>query len=273
MYFSTQTFSILLILISISWNAYNTHQYRLLAERQMKLETILNELLPSSPSIVHIQHDQTRIEQWFNQIYGFIEKILSKNTKQIKTTTAVPIIERHRRYIQESSMTNCVCPPGLKGEKGDRGFAGFPGEMGPKGERGHPGSIVWNGIKGEKGEPGQGDDGMSSAQIRSVQGPSGPPGPQGPPGPKGDMGPSGGFNDNIKVGPPGQDGLPGEKGSRGEPGIQGPPGEKGDRGDEGKRGFRGRPGPPGPAGMDALPCPRELLLNFDSTCNSCCKKP
>jgi hypothetical protein len=45
------------------------------------------------------------------------------------------------------------------------------------------------------------------------------------------------------------------------------------KGDEGNRGFRGRPGFPGPAGMDALPCPRELLLNIDNTCNSCCKKP
>lgn len=91
-YFSTQTFYVLLILISFSWNAYNTHQYRLLAERQMKLENILAELLPSSSSIVQIQHEQTRIEQWFNQIYDFIEQIFSKNTKSIKvTTTTTPI--------------------------------------------------------------------------------------------------------------------------------------------------------------------------------------
>jgi hypothetical protein len=25
--------------------------------------------------------------------------------------------------------------------------------------------------------------------------------------------------------------------------------------------------------MDALPCPREALLNFENTCNTCCKKP
>jgi hypothetical protein len=25
--------------------------------------------------------------------------------------------------------------------------------------------------------------------------------------------------------------------------------------------------------MDALPCPREALLNFENMCNTCCKKP
>lgn len=48
---------------------------------------------------------------------------------------------------------------------------------------------------------------------------------------------------------------------------------QGDDGREGQRGFRGRPGVPGPSGMDALPCPHELLRNFDTMCTSCCKKP
>ncbi len=48
---------------------------------------------------------------------------------------------------------------------------------------------------------------------------------------------------------------------------------QGEEGREGQRGFRGRPGLPGPAGMDALPCPREALLNFENMCNTCCKKP
>lgn len=100
MYFSIQTFYVLLILISISWNAYNTHQYRLLAERQMKLETILNDLLPSSSTIVHIEHEQTRIEQWFNKIYDFIDKLVSKEeTKQIEAATKPPVENIFDRFL------------------------------------------------------------------------------------------------------------------------------------------------------------------------------
>ncbi|CAF5194345.1 unnamed protein product, partial [Rotaria magnacalcarata] len=47
----------------------------------------------------------------------------------------------------------------------------------------------------------------------------------------------------------------------------------GEEGREGRRGLRGRPGLPGPAGTDALPCPRELLANFENACQECCKKP
>ncbi|UJR10136.1 hypothetical protein I4U23_014355 [Adineta vaga] len=275
MYFSTHTLYLFLILISLIWNAYNAHQYQILAERQTKLENILTELLPSTSAIPLFHSESPSFEQWLKTMYQSIRQMISKDTINMKSIPKTIRSEaRQRRFTREIQSTNCQCPPGSKGEKGDRGFAGFPGEMGPKGERGHPGSIVWNGVKGEKGDPGRDVEIgqqtlLSSASGKFIQGPPGPPGQ------KGEMGVPG-LNGIGKVGAPGQDGLPGEKGNQGERGFPGPPGEKGDRGNEGQegqRGFRGRPGLPGPAGMDALPCPQELLKNFDTMCTSCCKKP
>jgi len=80
MYFSTHTFYLFLILISFAWNAYNTHQYRILSQRQSKLENILTELLPSSSSIPFIHQESTTIEQWFNKISHFFQQLTSKDT-------------------------------------------------------------------------------------------------------------------------------------------------------------------------------------------------
>jgi hypothetical protein len=80
MYFSTHTFYLFLILISIGWNSYNTHQYRILSERQLKLENILTELLPSSSSIPSFHHELTTIEKWFNKISHFIQQLTLKDT-------------------------------------------------------------------------------------------------------------------------------------------------------------------------------------------------
>ncbi|CAF1931860.1 unnamed protein product [Rotaria magnacalcarata] len=279
-YFCTHAIYVLLILSLIGWTAYNTHQYRILAERQSKLENIITEFLPSSSSIPSFIRQPTSIELWLDEVFSFLRQLTSKDKNKIDNSISIAktpkIVVRERRYAQESTIPNCQCPPGPKGDKGERGLEGYPGEMGPKGERGPPGSIIWNGIKGEKGEPGRALEPMSTgisvaSQEKLIQG---PPGPPGPPGPKGDIGPAGhgGFN---KVGLPGRDGLPGEKGNQGDTGPRGLSGEKGDKGEEGpggKRGFPGRPGSPGPAGMDAFPCPREVLRNFDNACNSCCKK-
>lgn len=94
MYFSTHTLYVFLIIISIGWNAYNTHQYRLLAERQLKLENILAELLPSSSSIPSFQHESTKIEQWFDKLSYFLQKFTSKDT--IKKSIAKPSTVRIR---------------------------------------------------------------------------------------------------------------------------------------------------------------------------------
>jgi hypothetical protein len=80
MYFSTHTLYLFLILISMAWNAYNTHQYRILNERQSKLENIITELLPSSSTILSFQRETTPIEQWFSKLFHFIQQITSKDT-------------------------------------------------------------------------------------------------------------------------------------------------------------------------------------------------
>jgi hypothetical protein len=86
MYFSTHTLYLFLIFISIAWNGYNTHQYRILAERQSKLENILTELLPSSSSIPSFYHQPSTIEQWFNRIFHFIQQLTSRDTKNNNST-------------------------------------------------------------------------------------------------------------------------------------------------------------------------------------------
>jgi hypothetical protein len=76
MYFSVHTLYLFLILIAFGWNAYNTYQYRILAERQTELENMLTELLPSSSSIPSFHHESTSIERWLDKIFQFVQ---SKN--------------------------------------------------------------------------------------------------------------------------------------------------------------------------------------------------
>ena len=79
MYFSTHTLYLFLILTSITWNAYNTHQYQILAERQSKLENILTELLPSSSSIPLFQSETPSFEQWVKKVYQTIHQFIYKD--------------------------------------------------------------------------------------------------------------------------------------------------------------------------------------------------
>jgi hypothetical protein len=87
MYFSTHTLYLFLILISIAWNAYNTHQYQILAERQLKLENILTELLPSSSSTPSFHHEPPSIEQWFSKMFHSIQQFISKDTTKNNNST------------------------------------------------------------------------------------------------------------------------------------------------------------------------------------------
>jgi hypothetical protein len=80
MYVSIHTLYLLLIFILISWNAYNTYQYQILAERQSKLENILTELLPLSFS----HHESTTIKQWFNKISHFLQRLTSKDPYTVR---------------------------------------------------------------------------------------------------------------------------------------------------------------------------------------------
>ena len=89
MYFSTHTFYFLLILISIGWNAYNTHQYRILNERQTKLENILTESLSSSSSILSFSHQPALVEQWFKRIFYLLRRFKSTDTAENNNTNLV----------------------------------------------------------------------------------------------------------------------------------------------------------------------------------------
>lgn len=80
MYFSTHTLYLFLILISIAWNAYNAHQYQILAERQSKLENILTELLPSSSSQPLFHPEPPSLEQWFKKMLHSLRQFISKDS-------------------------------------------------------------------------------------------------------------------------------------------------------------------------------------------------
>jgi hypothetical protein len=81
--FSSNTIYFLLIFFSLVWNAYNTYQYQILTERQLKLENILKEILPTSSSLSSlnkIQASSSSIEQWFTKALHFIQQLTSKDT-------------------------------------------------------------------------------------------------------------------------------------------------------------------------------------------------
>jgi hypothetical protein len=78
MYFSTHTLYLFLILISVAWNAYNAHQYQVLADRQSQLENVLAQLLPSSSSLPSVQHQPPSLEQWLKKIYQSVKQLVSK---------------------------------------------------------------------------------------------------------------------------------------------------------------------------------------------------
>ncbi|KAI0990277.1 hypothetical protein GJ496_004344 [Pomphorhynchus laevis] len=125
---------------------------------------------------------------------------------------------------------------GAQCEKREDGTPGLPGPPG------------WPGIKGEKGDKGgngeKGDEGVI--------------GIHGKPGIKGDKGESGIHGSSGKRGLPGYPGRighPGPKGEKGLPGIRGNPGQKGELGADGA------------PGIDAFPCPVELL-RFLNSCNN-----
>ncbi|CAF3531158.1 unnamed protein product [Rotaria sp. Silwood1] len=89
MYLSTHTIYVLLMLVLIGWNAYNTQQYRILAERQLQIENVLTELLPSSSSIPSFSHQPTSIEQWFSKIFHFIRQLTSKASTKINNSNSI----------------------------------------------------------------------------------------------------------------------------------------------------------------------------------------
>jgi hypothetical protein len=97
MSFPTNTIYLFLIFTGLAWNAYNTYQYQILAERQTKLENMLAEMLPSSSSYNPIQTVTTSsIEQWFTKVRDFIRQLTSKDliSNSSNTITAKPYTVR-----------------------------------------------------------------------------------------------------------------------------------------------------------------------------------
>lgn len=87
MYFSTQTLLLFFIFISISWNGYNTYQYRVVVERQRKLENLLTEFFPTSSSLPLVQSQSITIEQWISKISQFIQRLTLKEPTDDKPSS------------------------------------------------------------------------------------------------------------------------------------------------------------------------------------------
>jgi len=114
--FSTNTIYLLLIFISLVWNGYNTYQYQILTERQLKLENILREVLPSSSSLSSLDKIQattaSSVEQWFTKAFHFIQQLTSKDiTSNSNSNTIVQPYTVSFVFLEmlNKSLDTCVC--------------------------------------------------------------------------------------------------------------------------------------------------------------------
>jgi hypothetical protein len=114
--FSTNTIYLLLIFISLAWNGYNTYQYQILTERQLKLENILREVLPSSSSLSSLDKIQattvSSVEQWFTKAFHFIQQLTSKDiTSNSNSSTIVQPYTVSFVFLEmlNKSLDTCVC--------------------------------------------------------------------------------------------------------------------------------------------------------------------
>lgn len=76
---SSRNLSLLLIFISLLWNVYNTYQYQILQERQLKLENLLAEISPSLSDTQLVRSSSSSSERWFTKVLHFIEQLTSTN--------------------------------------------------------------------------------------------------------------------------------------------------------------------------------------------------
>ena len=81
MLFSSHTLYLSLIFTSLAWNAYNTQQYRILAERQSNMEQILAGMDPSTVLALNPLETTTStlIEQWASQARHFLRQFTSND--------------------------------------------------------------------------------------------------------------------------------------------------------------------------------------------------
>ena len=99
MLFSSHTLYLTLIFTSLAWNAYNTHQYRILAERQSNIEQILagmdsSTVLAFSPLETTTTTTTSLIEQWASQALHFL--------RQFTSNDAITTGDHRRDWIAQS---------------------------------------------------------------------------------------------------------------------------------------------------------------------------
>lgn len=112
--FSTNKIYFLLIFISLSWNVYNTRQYQILTERQLKLENILVEIIPTFEQFQSTLSSTSTNEQWLTKIIHFIQQITLRNNNN-NNNTAKPnkvrlvFLEMLIEILDTCISILCVC--------------------------------------------------------------------------------------------------------------------------------------------------------------------
>lgn len=89
MYFSTHAIYVFLIMGLIGWNAYNTYQYQILAERQSQLENLVTELLPSSSSVPSFIYQPPSVKQWLSEFLSVFRPFKSKDITKIDNSNSI----------------------------------------------------------------------------------------------------------------------------------------------------------------------------------------
>lgn len=68
---SLNAFYLLLIFTSLAWNVYNTQQYQILADRQLKLELLLADVLPAGALLPSL----SPFDGWMNKVLHFLAEL------------------------------------------------------------------------------------------------------------------------------------------------------------------------------------------------------
>lgn len=115
-HFSTHTISLLLIITSLFWNAYNSYQNQILIEKQLEFENILAEILPSTSSSLPLNQQPSIIKspigQWFTKIFHSILLLRSNDATNNSHDNNVAKPYTVRITLVEMLIENldtCIC--------------------------------------------------------------------------------------------------------------------------------------------------------------------
>lgn len=102
---SLHTISLFLISCSLLWNAYNTYQYQILHERQVRLENLLAEISPSMGNIPTTSSSNL----WFTKVLHFIQQLTSTN--KINNNHLAPTNKVRFVFLEMliESLDTCIC--------------------------------------------------------------------------------------------------------------------------------------------------------------------